>query len=71
MGYKTTRRQMNKLWREQERNRLEEEAKEVPGKLEFYGGKLREVKNPNREGWWRFNAHYDSDGYCDNPSRGY
>jgi hypothetical protein len=29
------------------------------------------VKNGDRSGWWRFNEHYDRDGYCDNPARGY
>lgn len=45
--------------------------KEIPGKLEYFEGRLREVVNPNRWGWWRFNEHYDRDGYCDNPARGY
>lgn len=45
--------------------------KEIPGKLEWFEGKLREVKQPHRSGWWRFNEHYDRDGYCDNPGRGY
>jgi hypothetical protein len=30
-----------------------------------------EVKNPGRQGWWRYHTHYDRDGYCDNPARGY
>lgn len=25
----------------------------------------------SRTGWWRFHEHYDRDGYCDNPARGY
>lgn len=45
--------------------------KEIPGVLEYYEGRLRKVKNPDRSGWWRFNEHYDRDGYCDNPARGY
>lgn len=48
-----------------------EPQKEIPGKLEIYEGKLMEVKNPSRSGWWRFHEHYDRDGYCDNPARGY
>ena len=45
--------------------------KEIPGKYEMFEGKLREVVNPDRTGWWRYNDHYDRDGYCDNPARGY
>ena len=48
-----------------------EKQKEIPGELEYFGGKLLEVKNPSRWGWWRFHSHYDRDGYCDNPARGY
>jgi len=44
---------------------------EILGKLEWFEGKLREVKNPSRQGWWRFHEHYDRDDYCDNPARGY
>lgn len=47
------------------------EGREIPGKLEMFEGQLREVKQPHRQGWWRFNEHYDRDGYCDNPARGY
>jgi hypothetical protein len=47
------------------------EAKIVPGKLEIYEGKLREVVDASRTGWWRFHEHYDRNGYCDNPGRGY
>jgi hypothetical protein len=53
---------------------LSEEARrerEIPGKLEYYEGVLREVKNPDRVGWWRFHTTYDRNGYCDNPGRGY
>lgn len=39
--------------------------------IEVFEGKWRVVKNGAREGWWRFNEHYDRDGYCDNPARGY
>ncbi len=49
----------------------EHEPKEIPGNLERFNGKLRLVVNPDRVGWWRFHDHYDSDGYCDNPGRGY
>ena len=49
----------------------ETKEKDIPGKLEYYEGKLLEVKQPHRQGWWRFHEHYDRDGYCDNPARGY
>lgn len=39
--------------------------------IEFYEGEWRVVKNGDRIGWWRFHDHYDRDGYCDNPARGY
>lgn len=45
--------------------------KEIPGKREWFEGKLLEVKDARRQGWWRFHEHYDRDGYCDNPARGY
>jgi len=38
---------------------------------ELYDGKWRKVVDGRRTGWWRFNEHYDRDGYCDNPGRGY
>lgn len=47
------------------------DEKEIPGRLEYFNGRLREVKDATRSGWWRFNEHYDRDGYCDNPGRGY
>ena len=47
------------------------ESKETPGVLEYFNGQLRLVVNPDRTGWYRFNKHYDRDGYCDNPARGY
>lgn len=47
------------------------QPKEIPGKLEMFQGELREVVDPRRTGWWRFNKHYDRNGYCDNPARGY
>ncbi len=45
--------------------------KEIPGQLEYFEGKLLPVVNAARAGWWRFHEHYDRDGYCDNPGRGY
>lgn len=39
--------------------------------IEFYQNQWHVVKNGNREGWWRYHSHYDRDGYCDNPARGY
>ena len=42
------------------------------GKLiEVLHGRWREVVDAGRLGWWRFNEHYDRNGYCDNPGRGY
>jgi hypothetical protein len=38
---------------------------------EQFEGRWCEVKNGGRDGWWRFHSHYDRDGYCDNPGRGY
>lgn len=39
--------------------------------IEVYEGKWRTIKDGARSGWWRYNEHYDRDGYCDNPGRGY
>lgn len=39
--------------------------------IEKFEGEWRVVKNGDRAGWWRFNDHYDRNGYCDNPGRGY
>jgi hypothetical protein len=39
--------------------------------IEIYKGKWLIVKNGSRSGWWRFHEHYDRNGYCDNPARGY
>lgn len=47
------------------------QLQEIPGKLEFYEGKLLPVVDASRSGWWRFHEHYDRNGYCDNPGRGY
>jgi len=44
---------------------------EKPGEVEWFEGKLTKVVNASRTGWWRFNEHYDRNGYCDNPGRGY
>lgn len=46
-------------------------APEIPGEWEYYEGKFCKVVNASRSGWWRFHEHYDRDGYCDNPNRGY
>lgn len=57
---------------EAERKRKEKKRKkEIPGKLEWFEGKLRKVVDGGRTGWWRYHQHYDRDGYCDNPGRGY
>lgn len=58
---------------------IPDDAKIVDGKvynkagklIELYEGRWREVLNGDRSGWWRFNDHYDRNGYCDNPGRGY
>lgn len=39
--------------------------------IEIFEGRWCKVRNGDRMGWWRFNDHYDRDGYCDNPARGY
>jgi hypothetical protein len=39
--------------------------------IEEFEDQWRVVKNGDRSGWWRFNDHYDRQGYCDNPGRGY
>lgn len=39
--------------------------------IEVFEGRWRVVKDGSRSGWWRFNEHYDRQGYCDNPARGY
>lgn len=39
--------------------------------IERYDGKWMPVLNGDRHGWWRYHDHYDRDGYCDNPGRGY
>lgn len=38
---------------------------------EQYEGEWMRVVNASRDGWWRFHEHYDRQGYCDNPGRGY
>ena len=32
---------------------------------------MNKMKDGSRFGWWLFHEHYDHDGYCDNPARGY
>ncbi|MER9665505.1 hypothetical protein [Mesorhizobium sp. M0203] len=44
---------------------------EIPGRIEMFEGRLQTVVDTARTGWWRFHRHYDRDGYCDNPGRGY
>ena len=39
--------------------------------VELVNGKWLEVKDGSRSGWWRHHEHYDRNGYCDNPGRGY
>lgn len=39
--------------------------------MELFEGQLRKVVDASRQGWWRFHEHYDRNGYCDNPARGY
>lgn len=39
--------------------------------IEVYENRWLVVKDGGRSGWWRFHEHYDRDGYCDNPARGY
>ena len=39
--------------------------------VEMYEGKWTVVIAGERSGWWRYHSHYDRDGYCDNPARGY
>ncbi len=41
------------------------------GVWEMFEGNMMKVINGDRAGWWRFHDHYDRDGYCDNPGRGY
>ena len=40
-------------------------------RVELFMGQWRVVIDGSRSGWWRFHEHYDRDGYCDNPGRGY
>lgn len=39
--------------------------------VELVDGKWLIVKDGSRYGWWRYHEHYDRNGYCDNPARGY
>lgn len=45
--------------------------KKIPDGYEMFEGKVMKVINGDRSGWWRFYDHYDRNGYCDNPARGY
>lgn len=47
------------------------EPQSLPEGYEIFEGKPMKVLNGERSGWWRFHNHYDRDGYCDNPARGY
>ena len=52
--------------------RQDDKVYDAQGKLvEFVDGKWLRVLNGDRSGWWRYHDHYDRDGYCDNPARGY
>lgn len=44
---------------------------DIPEGYEMFEGKLTKVVDASRSGWWRYHQHYDRDGYCDNPARGY
>lgn len=52
-------------------NLIGTKAPEIPAEWEYYEGKFCHVLDASRLGWWRFHAHYDRNGYCDNPARGY
>jgi len=39
--------------------------------VELVKDKWLTVKDGSRSGWWRHHEHYDRNGYCDNPGRGY
>jgi hypothetical protein len=58
---------------DKEREELENNGFIIRGehRFEMFEGKLRQVVDGRRSGWWRFNSHYDRQGYCDNPARGY
>ena len=47
------------------------EEQKLPDGYEMFEGKPTKVINGDRSGWWRYHDHYDRDGYCDNPARGY
>lgn len=44
---------------------------ESPGEVEMFEGHLMRVVDASKSGWWRYHEHYDRNGYCDNPARGY
>lgn len=52
-------------------NLIGTKATEIPGEWEYYEGEFCRVLDASRLGWWRFHKHYDRNGYCDNPARGY
>lgn len=39
--------------------------------VEWFDGRWMKIVDASRSGWWRYHAHYDRNGYCDNPARGY
>lgn len=41
------------------------------GRYEPFEGQWLIPVDTSRRGWWRFHEHYDRNGYCDNPGRGY
>lgn len=43
----------------------------IPGVREMFEGRLLPVVDASRTGWWRFHEHYNRQGYCDDPARGY
>lgn len=62
---------MTKKLKKAKEAKLAESPGVIPGKMEMFEGKLTPVVNSSRSGWWRFHEHYDRNGYCDNPGRGY
>ena len=54
-----------------EKENKPQEEQEIPGVREYYEGQLRDVVDASRSGWWRFHKHYNRNGYCDDPARGY
>lgn len=54
-----------------DRETVSGEAAPLPEGVEIFEGRPMKVVNPEKSGWWRYHSHYDRDGYCDNPGRGY